>query len=401
MSSKLAHLLDKFRYLYYLIQYVAALLLAPFLRNKEAYKNLWIISERGIDARDNGLHLFRYIRTEHPEINICFIISKDSKDRAKVAELGKVIDYRSFRHYLALAMSEVKISTHIMGYAPDMYFFKVLDARWPLKGVKAFLQHGIIKDALPYLYGDSVKLDLFVCGAKKEWEYIDATFGHPKDVARYLGLCRYDRLPCETREKPNGIILLMPTWRQYIADQVFSAGKFKKTEFYRCYQELLSSPVLYRLLEEYGFVLKFYPHHEMQRYLSSFQTEHDRVEIVDTKKLDVQQAMIEADVMITDYSSVFFDFAYMMKPELFYQFDQEEFRAKHYAEGYFQYERDAFGPVCLTQEHLLAELEQVLKANCVMSGEYARRAEAFFELRDHDNCKRNFQAIYGLWKGAN
>ena len=41
--------------------------------------------------------------------------------------------------------------------------------------------------------------------------------------------------------------------------------------------------------------------------------------------------------MITDYSSVFFDFSYMRKPVIFYQFDEKKFRKAQYAEGYFSY----------------------------------------------------------------
>ena len=43
-------------------------------------------------------------------------------------------------------------------------------------------------------------------------------------------------------------------------------------------------------------------------------------------------------MLITDYSSVYFDIAYMRKPIIFYQFDEEEFRRKHYQRGYLREE---------------------------------------------------------------
>ena len=38
--------------------------------NKE-YKGLWLVMERGFDARDNGYWFFRYLREHQPQINAC------------------------------------------------------------------------------------------------------------------------------------------------------------------------------------------------------------------------------------------------------------------------------------------------------------------------------------------
>lgn len=43
-------------------------------------KSIWLISERGTDARDNGYHFFRYLREKHPEIECYYVITKDSPD---------------------------------------------------------------------------------------------------------------------------------------------------------------------------------------------------------------------------------------------------------------------------------------------------------------------------------
>ena len=54
------------------VKYGAAVIVAPFAKNKEKYKDLWLIAERGIDARDNAYYLFKYITANHPEINIAY-----------------------------------------------------------------------------------------------------------------------------------------------------------------------------------------------------------------------------------------------------------------------------------------------------------------------------------------
>ena len=154
--------------MYYIIQYLCGRLICPFVKKSKEYQNLWIISERGVDARDNGYHLFRYIRTNYPNINICYIISKKSKDRKKVSSLGKIINYRSFKHMLAFLLSDIKISTHVMGFSADMYFFKILDKKWKVKGEKIFLQHGITINDSSYLYAADNDLSLFVCAVDRK-----------------------------------------------------------------------------------------------------------------------------------------------------------------------------------------------------------------------------------------
>ena len=88
--------------------------------------------------------------------------------------------------------------------------------------------------------------------------------------------------------------------------------------------------------------------------------------------------------------------AYLEKPELYYQFDEAEFRQYHYKQGYFDYRRDGFGPVCTTEDALLRALEQTLQNGMQMPPEYKARTAAFFPLRDTKNCARIYEAICGL-----
>ncbi len=376
------------RYISCALKYFAAAALSPFARKKEKYRRLWLIAERGIDARDNGYYLFRHITQNHSEINAAYIITEDSPDRERVSKLGHVIRHGGFEHFLALVLSEVKISTHIMGYTPYIDLFVRLDKIGLVKGKKIFLQHGIIKDNLTYLYSDNVNIDLFVCSAKPEYDYVKKFFGYKENVVRMLGLCRYDDL--RKIDSPSRRILLMPTWRYNLggADE----KTFLASEYYKTYESLLNSRALENLLEKYNYELMFYPHIEMQKFIGCF-SGSERVKIKSFRDCTVQELLINTDVLITDFSSVFFDYAYMEKPMIFYQFDEERFRAQHYGEGYFSYKRDAFGAVVYGEDELLAELERILQNGARMDGKYLERVNGFFTLRDKSNCERNYLAI--------
>lgn len=395
-SQKISHLKDKFRFLFYFLQYAAAELAALLIRGREKYKNLWIISERGTDARDNGYHLFRYIRQNHPEINIRYIISRDSPDYEKAASLGETIPYRSFRHMLAFVLSSVKISTHIMGYAADMYFFKLLDIKRPVSGIKVFLQHGITMHNPDYLKAETTNLDLFVCTARREYEFVNANFGYADGVVQKLGMCRYDRLSSEGNRTKSRVILFMPTWRVYLGG--VSEKVFKKSNYYRAFQSMLSDSRIRGLLDKYGYSIEFYPHPEIERRIGYFYVPEE-IKLLDAGSTDIQKKMIQADILITDFSSVAFDFAYMKKPVIYYQPDREEFYHGHFQKGYFSYEEDGFGPAVGSLEELAAYLEKCMEQNGEMENCYRKRVENFFEYQDQNNCERNFQAILKLAKG--
>lgn len=366
---------------------------APLCRRFfSACRDLWLASERGNDARDNGYWLYRYLRTQHPDINVRYIITADSPDYDRVAAWGVPIRQGSFLHYVLYYCADYLISTHVQPCAPDrMAHYHLAANGLRASGKQVFLQHGITKDEMQWLHRKNLFLDLFVCGALPEYNYLQQTFGHPEGVVQYLGFARFDRL--FHAPAPKQMVLLMPTWR----GAQYPRGKaFRQTAYYHQFQSLLQSPALNHLLERYNFQLIFYPHVEMQPELSAFAAESDRVILADRSTHDVQQLLMDCALLITDYSSVFFDIGYMNKPVLYYQFDEAEFRHYHYQKGYFDYHRDGFGPVCTEEAELLQALEQYFTHSMHLQPLYQQRIDKYFPLRDDHNCQRIFEAIRAL-----
>lgn len=340
--------------------------------------------ERGNDARDNGFCFFKYVKDKHPEIDCYYAITKDSPDREKLRKYGQnIINYGSFRHYLMYCRSSHVISTHIRGYNKYVKKFR-------LNGNQkhVFLQHGITMNYIPELCYSNTGADLVISGSEPEYLYLKSAFGYPDGHVKYTGFCRFDKLNNVTPKKQ---ILLMPTWRKWLNKKNFDeSGYFKK------YNELLCDQRLIGLLKQYQINLVFYPHHEMQPYLDLFKSCNcENIIIASKYEYDVQALLKESSLLITDYSSVFFDFAYMRKPVIYYQFDREAFRQGHYQEGYFSYD-DGFGPVSFDNETLLKYLEGYCE-NCFRIEEpYAKKVDEFFIYRDSKNCERVYNSIIGL-----
>ena len=112
--------------LLYLAYYYIACIIGLAARYTKKYKNLWLIAERKTEARDNGLHFFKYMTQNHGEVNTAFIIDRNSPDFDRVSCLGTVIQPNTFSHMLAFACAKVRISSHYMGCAPDTYRFAIL-----------------------------------------------------------------------------------------------------------------------------------------------------------------------------------------------------------------------------------------------------------------------------------
>jgi CDP-glycerol glycerophosphotransferase (TagB/SpsB family) len=105
-----------------------------------------------------------------------------------------------------------------------------------------------------------------------------------------------------------------------------------------------------------------------------------------------QDLFKSSDLLITDYSSVAFDFAYIKKPLVYYQYGNDY----NFKEGYFKYKTMGFGEVITTQKELIKIIEEYLKNNCQMKEEYKSRVDNFYKYKDKNNCKRVYDAILKL-----
>jgi CDP-glycerol glycerophosphotransferase (TagB/SpsB family) len=357
-------------------------------------KKLWLISERGTEARDNGYWLFKYVKENHPEIKAKFIIDRTSSDRNKLFQYEKdLIDRNSFEHYIVLANASHLISTHIQGYTPDMEFFNKINKKihlWRNKKV-VFLQHGITKDNIIGLHYPKTDLDLFVCGAKCEFDYINDVYEYPQElnIVQYTGFCRFDNLKDLSNKRQ---ILLMPTWRFWLNKEVFV-----ESEYFIKYSSFLKSQELRTFLNVNDLILVFYPHYEIQKNINLFQELHlsNRIIIADKDNFDVQNLLKESSLLITDYSSVYWDFAYMKKPIIFYQFDEKKYREYQYKEGYFDY-HNTFGYYCSEESDLFKQMTLVLNNNFQMEERHLSVLNNCFSYMDQNNCYRVFEAIDNL-----
>ena len=104
-----------------------------------------------------------------------------------------------------------------------------------------------------------------------------------------------------------------------------------------------------------------------------------------------------SSLVLTDYSSVAFDFAYLRKPLIYAHFDKKEFDVYHtHDKGYFDYESDGFGEVEYDLDSTVNRLIEYMENGCKLKEKYRERIDEFFAFNDRNNCKRIYEAIKSL-----
>ena len=364
-------------------------LLFPFARLFLWHKKIWIVSEHGYEARDNGYSFFKYMRQNHKEINCYYAISSPSPDFDKVNELGNTIRFGSFKHYAYYCAARYIISSKTQGFCPS-YYLTLLRKKIHLWGKYVFLQHGITKDDQKFLYKKPAKIDLFICGAKPEFDDIKKHYGYKKNEVAYTGFARFDDY---FGLIPKKQILVMPTWRRYAEHTCF-----EETDYYKTWSRFINSRKINALLLENGFTLNFYLHPQFKDFSHLFKTEQSNINVLPFENNDLQVLIRESSIFITDFSSLAFDFGYMSRPVIYYQYDEENYFKGHYVKGYFDYRRDGFGPVCSKEDEVLQTLSDIFKKNLCIDSKYQENKKRFFQIYDNKNSERIYLAIKSIGK---
>ena len=389
MKRKIMHFIHGIKFCLDVIYFFLLFPVAYLIYGRKRY---WLISEVDFDARDNGYHLFKYLNENHKEINSIYLIKKNNPLYECVASIGNTLEPGTFKHWLIYIASKYKIFTYIHGCCPN-YHIQLLMKHIHSTGKSIALKHGISKNFHPIYFKKNAHLDMICCGAEPEFHFIDENFGYQHGVAQYTGFARFDNLH---NLKTKNEIFIMPTWRRWVRN-CESVEEFKNTDYYKKWSEFLTSNRLCELKRKYGFSVYYYVHPALNAYIDAFKEMSPDIVILNSKDGDdIQSHLISAKVLITDFSSVYFDFAYMKKPSIYYQFDEKQYYESHYIKAYFDYRRDGFGPVVIDAKQLLSALDDLASEGFAVEKQYLDNINRFFPLNDDKNCERIYNAISKL-----
>lgn len=360
-------------------------------------ERIWLLSDRPLYAGDNAEALFTYLQA-NPIKNIrpIFALSKESPHWERISQLGETIEYASDTHKELFLHASLIVSA-----AGDEYVINPFEDLAPyLKDLYraryVFLQHGVgHNDMSKWLHRFRKNIELVITSAPREHDdFLQDYYGYAPENVLLCGIPRHDTLLEEAAHtQVEKTILLAPTWRQSltITEPHTETGmrdenpNFDQSEYFQFFNGFINDSRLLNLLRTAGYKMRFIVHPTFLPEAHKFCIQ-DPVELV--TECNYRSEFVHAACMITDYSSIAFDFALLHKPLIYAQFDADDFFATHLmSKGFFSFEKDSFGPICTTIEELIDCLDQTIATGCSMPEQYKQRVDAFFYKPDCPRCK--------------
>ncbi|KRN75804.1 hypothetical protein IV73_GL000303 [Weissella kandleri] len=363
-------------------------------------KPIWVFQDRLDLADDNAKVMYEYVLKNHPEIDAYFIINEDSKSVPMLQKLGGHVVYAdTYEHYAVALAADILISSAgedaVFRFLPQKLTKFYMLAKFKF----VFLQHGLSLgvDLTTWLAKTNKNIQMFVLSSRQEFllngRDIKDNLLYPKEVFQLTGFARHDLLTeAATTKHAEKTILFAPTWRKYLVLPNHEYDEhFVESQYYQQIEALLNNEALKNALTQANVKLKFLPHPSMRQQNADYHVDGP-VEIIED---NYSKALSEADMMITDLSSVSYDFSYLKRP--IYYWDLEFDVKKHSMDNADLNTRRLFGPVVKSNDELVKILIACIKHNKFkMDPKYIKRVDDVFKYNDSKNRERIFNAITRL-----
>lgn len=157
------------------------------------------------------------------------------------------------------------------------------------------------------------------------------------------------------------VVLYAPTWRD---DEFYEAGKYKfdlKFDLQKLREKLGDDYII--ILRMHYFIADNLNIDGYEGFVYNM-SKHD----------DIADLYLISDILITDYSSVFFDYSNLRRPILYYAYDLEKYRDQ--LRGfYLDYENQMPGPILKTTDEIIQAIEHIDQ----IEEDYKEKYDEFYE----------------------
>ncbi len=340
--------------------------LVIFLRKDDS---IWIFGEAsGKHYYSNTKHFFEYIVKNKKNIRAIWF-TKDQKVINKIKQIdGEVYQINSFK---ALSLG-LRARVYIHSFGRDDIVNYTLN-----KSIFINLYHGMnIKELSVYRRKDDLDIatsEVTKIARKKVFPNCKNVLisGEPKNDIFFTNTSKREILRKYDLEKyaDKVIISYLPTYRNY-------RDSFKP---------------LFSFEPELNGAVIFEKSHIAENY-----TEHKFKNIINLSNLDfdVQELLFITDILITDYSSCYFDFLLTERPIIFYLYDHQ----RYLKERGICYELDEFiiGDICKNEDQLLIEIRKYLDNYDASKDDIIKKKNKFHQFQDGNFSEMIYQEIMNL-----
>lgn len=372
----------------------------PILKRKP----IWMYLDKIYKGGDSSEYLYRYASKQDNNIQHYYLIDKKTSDYKRLKKDGfRPLVRGSIKHRLVFLMADMMVISnstvfafnnfgmHNSTYVRDLVDFHVCCVQHGMSVQKIAVAQNRLRD----------NTRLYFCASEYEIENLSRPVydyvGY--DALKLTGVPRYDGLVNNDKKQ----IMISPTWRMQAAVPVrTSEGEqrdynpmFKESTYFKVFNSLINDPRLIEAAKKYGYKIKYVLHPIVSAQVDDFD-KNEYVDIVPAVgDMSYEQMFCESSLMVTDFSGIQFDFAYMRKPLLYLHHKDIP---QHYEEGTFFYKTMGFGEICHDNDELIDMLCEYMSTGCQMKEEYVRRADDFFYYDDHKNCERIYNVMMDYQK---
>lgn len=322
---------------------------------------------------DSPKYIYEYIAQKYPEYECVWAIN----DGAHIPYGAKTVKRFSFQYAYYLAVSKYLV----FNVRPPLWYRKreeqVFLETWhgtPLKRL-VFDQEEVTSASPKYkqqFYRQRQDWDFLVSANPFSTKTFRSCFlyegemleyGYPRNDILYWP--NKDEIASELRDKlgipkDKKTILYAPTWRD---DQHYGSGQYK-------FELALDLKMMRDHLKD-DYVVLLRTHHYISDHIDVTGLEDFVYNLSDYD--DISEIYLISDICITDYSSVFFDYANLKRPILFYTYDFDKY--KNQLRGfYIDMNTEVPGPLLYTSQQVVEAIEHI--DDIVL--EYQQRYEEFY-----------------------
>lgn len=361
-------------------------------------KNKTIVFESflGKQYSCNPRAIYEQIKQEHPEFDCYWSIDPRYKKQFEGFDL-KLINRFSIKWLLIMARSKYWVSNSRLPLwipKPKQTIYLQTWHGTPLKKL------GIDIDEIHMPGTNTNRYKRNFLGESYRWNYLISPnrfstnifkrafcpggviveIGYPRNDFLFNYTKTDERLVRQKLNLPEDkkVILYAPTWRD---NEYHEVGKYKFT------LKMDLDKMRVQLGDEYVIVLRLH-------YLIADQLDVKEYEgfVYDASNYsDIRELYIISDLLITDYSSVFFDYGNLKRPIIFYAYDIEMYRDS--LRGfYFDYETGAPGPITTNTIELIKAIHNL--GNSELPSKYLERLQQFTHLEDGNASKKIVDRVF-------
>ncbi len=385
MKNTVKYYLKKFLY------YINKFKFKKYLKNEVNQFQILFQSMHGKKYNDSPKAIFLEMLNDEKYKKYKFIWALDeNRDYGINDPRVKIVKYASSEYFEEVSSSKyIVTSTRLLNYI-ILKDEQVYIQTWhgtPLKTlgvdvVRTTNKRTSLRDYEMMNKLDSYKIDYFISPSSYATEKFKSAFELKESTDMIeVGYPRNDKLINYDEEEINGIkeklglgigkvVLYAPTWRE---DSYTIANGYEDSipiSLEELSKELAGYKILYR-----------------SHYMSKSKQQFDNV--IDVSNYDdINDLYLVSDILVTDYSSVFFDYVLLRKPIVFYMYDLEKY--KNETRGfYFDVEKELPGPIVKSKSDLITEI----RSNRI-SKNYEQFIEKFASLHDGKSTKKVLEKIF-------